>query len=95
MKSALKLLPYSGADSIVLLHDFWGRHKAYKVVLDFYYVVGYVRSVVALKKNGDLDSEVERMVYEKYMKREYLTWHDTIYDSGSIHRSYLCACCVL
>lgn len=78
LQCALRLLPHLGPDSILLLHDFWVRLKAYKIVLEYYYVVGYARSVVALKKKeGMFDSEdMEKTIYEKYMKREYLFWYD-------------------
>ena len=78
LQCALRLLPHLGPDSILLLHDFWGRQRAYEIVLEYYYVVGYARSVVALKKKeGMFDSvEMEKTIYEKYMKREYLTWVD-------------------
>ena len=72
---ALKLLPFLGPDSILLLHDFWVRQNAYKIVLDYYYVVGYARSVVALKKKEDV-FDSEETIYEKYMKTQYLTWFD-------------------
>lgn len=76
LQCALKLLPYFGPNSILLLHDFWVRQNAYKIVLEYYYVVGYARSVVALKKKDTASVELERTIYERYMNKEYLTWFD-------------------
>ena len=76
MQCALKLLPFLGTDSVLLMHDFWLRQKAYGVVLEYYHVIGYARSVVALKKKGDLPKELEHNAYQQYMKREHLTWFD-------------------
>jgi hypothetical protein len=39
MQCALRLLPYLNDDSVLIMHDFWVRLKAYEVVLDYYYVV--------------------------------------------------------
>lgn len=78
VQCALKLLPYLDPDSVVLIHDFWVRINAYGVVLEYYDVIGYARSVVALKKKTGLFEtlEEESNVYKKYMKREFLTWLD-------------------
>jgi hypothetical protein len=77
MQCALRLLPYLNDDSVLIMHDFWVRLKAYEVVLDYYYVIGYARSVVALKKKRSvLSNEEELIVYEKYMTRDHLTWTD-------------------
>lgn len=77
VQCALKLLPYLRDKSVVLMHDFWVRYQPYKVVLDYYYVIGYARSVVALRKRElGLTKGEERDVYNKYMKRKDLTWVD-------------------
>jgi len=77
MQCALRLLPYLRDDSVLIMHDFWVRLKAYEVVLDYYYVIGYARSVVALKKKRSiLSREEELIVYERYMTRDHLTWTD-------------------
>ena len=77
LQCALRLLPYLHDDSVLLMHDFWVRFKAYRVVLEYYDVIGYARSVVALrKKGGILSTEEERAVYDGYMTREHLTWTD-------------------
>jgi hypothetical protein len=65
------------------MHDFWLRFGAYKDVLDYYYVIGYARSVVALKKKPDLAAEVELNAYKKYMNRESLTWNDIKFKKQS------------
>ena len=58
LQCALKLLPYLHSESVLLMHDFWLRIPAYKDVLDYYYVIGYARSVVALKKKPGLSLEI-------------------------------------
>ena len=76
---ALKLLPFLHADSVLLMHDFWLRAD-YHAVFDYYYVIGYARSVVALKKKPNLFSiggrEEERNIYKAFMKREHLSRYD-------------------
>jgi hypothetical protein len=77
LQCALRLLPYLHDDSVLLMHDFWVRFKAYRIVLEYFNVIGYARSVVALKKKGGIMStEEERTVYDRYMTREHLTWTD-------------------
>jgi hypothetical protein len=76
LQCALKLLPYLHSESVLLMHDFWLRFPAYRDVLDYYYVIGYARSVVALRKKKGIAKEVEWNVYKKYMNRESLTWND-------------------
>jgi hypothetical protein len=83
LQCALKLLPYLHPNSVLLMHDFWLRFGAYKDVLDYYYVIGYARSVVALKKKPDLAAEVELNAYKKYMNRESLTWNDIKFKKQS------------
>lgn len=73
IQCALKLLPYLHSESVLLLHDFWVR-KPYHEVLKYYHVIGYARSVVALKKKGDLSREQEREVYKNYMTYEAIPW---------------------
>ena len=73
IQCALKLLPYLTNDSVLVLHDFWIR-KPYHKVLEYYYVIGYARSVVALRKKGDLSEEQEKNVYQNYMKYNEIPW---------------------
>ena len=73
IQCALKLLPYLTNDSVLLLHDFWIR-KPYHKVLDYYNVIGYARSVVALKKKGGFSEEQEKNVYQNYMKYDAIPW---------------------
>lgn len=49
---ALKLLHYLSPNSVLFVHDFWLRTESlgYKVILDFYDVLGYARSLVVLRK---------------------------------------------
>jgi hypothetical protein len=76
VQCALKLLPYLHSESVLLMHDFWVRYNIFKDVLGYYYVIGYARSVVALKKKEGIAKEVESNVYKRYMNRESLTWND-------------------
>jgi hypothetical protein len=76
LQCATKLLPYLHSDSVLLMHDFWLRQGAYGDVLKYFYVIGYARSVVALKKRPELSPQDEGEVYKKYMNRESLTWTD-------------------
>jgi len=74
VQCAIKLLPYLHHDSVLLMHDFWIR-KPYHVVLDYYDVIGYARSVVALKKKvGKLSAAQERNEFTKFMKYESIPW---------------------
>ena len=73
IQCALKLLPYLTNDSVLVLHDFWIR-KPYHKVLEYYNVIGYARSVVALRKKGDLSEEQEKNVYQNYMKYNEIPW---------------------
>ena len=74
VQCAIKLLPYLHDDSVLLMHDFWVRIKSYGAVLEYYDVIGYARSVVALKKKKGLESEAD--IYKKFMNRESLDWLD-------------------
>ena len=74
VQCALKLLPYLHDDSILLMHDFFVRIRSYGTVLEYYDVIGYARSVIALKKKKGLESEAD--IYKKYMNRASLTWND-------------------
>ncbi len=40
LQCTLRLLPYLHDDSVLLMHDFWVRYKAYDVVLEYYDVMG-------------------------------------------------------
>ncbi|KAL7479295.1 hypothetical protein ACHAW6_005030 [Cyclotella cf. meneghiniana] len=74
VQCAIKFLPYLHQDSVLLLHDFWIR-EPYHVVLDYYDVIRYARSVVALKKKvGKLSAEQERSEFTKFMKYESIPW---------------------
>eukprot|EP00581_Thalassiosira_minuscula_P014315 CAMPEP_0183726332 /NCGR_PEP_ID=MMETSP0737-20130205/23058_1 /TAXON_ID=385413 /ORGANISM="Thalassiosira miniscula, Strain CCMP1093" /LENGTH=413 /DNA_ID=CAMNT_0025957649 /DNA_START=135 /DNA_END=1376 /DNA_ORIENTATION=- len=76
---ALRLLPFLHPDSVLVMHNFWLRTEAYHPVLEYYDVIGYARSAVALKKKvGELSAEEERTVYRKYMKKEHLTSLDIV-----------------
>lgn len=56
------------------MHDFWVRFDDYKDVLKYYYVIGYARSVVALRKTElGLSKEDELNAYKKYMNRQSVT----------------------
>jgi hypothetical protein len=66
LQCAIKLLPYLKPDSVLLMHDFFLRSK-YHAVLEYYDVIGYARSVVALKKKEGLSEEVERDLYKRFM----------------------------
>ena len=73
---AVKLLPFLNANSVLLMHDFWLR-EAYHAVFEYYYPIGYARSVVALKKKPDLPKEWdERNIYKAFMKRKLLSKDD-------------------
>ena len=76
---ALKILPYLHAKSVLLMHDFWLR-RDYHAVLEYYYVIGYARSVVALKNRPDVVGKMtegeERNLYRRFMKREHLSRYD-------------------
>lgn len=76
VQCALKLLPYLSSDSVLLIHDFWVRYKPYHDVLDYFDVIGYARSVVAMKKKTDLNlsDEEEKDVYKKFMTREHAAY---------------------
>ena len=78
VQCALKLLPFLTSDSVVLIHDFWVRIEVYRAVLEYYDVIGYARSVVALKKKTDpsMTLEEESNVYKRYMARKHLSWVD-------------------
>ena len=78
VQCALKLLPFLTSDSVVLIHDFWVRIEVYRAVLEYYDVIGYARSVVALKKKTDMSMtlEEESNVYKMYMTRKHLSWVD-------------------
>ena len=74
VQCAIKLLPYLHDDSILLMHDFFVRIRTYGTVLEYYDVIGYARSVVALRKKRGLESEEE--IYKQYMNRASLTRND-------------------
>ncbi|KAL7553272.1 hypothetical protein ACHAWF_016531 [Thalassiosira exigua] len=83
VQCALKLLPYLKSESVLIMHDFWVRYRSnkeknlgYGKVLDYYYVIGYARSIVALRKKEGLSEEVEASAYKSYMKKEHLDWVD-------------------
>ena len=76
VQCALKLLPFLNEDSVLLMHDLWVRYETYRAIFDYYYVIGYARSVVAFKKKPGLSKEDETNVYKKYMTREHLKWTD-------------------
>mmetsp|Transcript_12481 Transcript_12481/g.26361 ORF Transcript_12481/g.26361 Transcript_12481/m.26361 type:complete len:429 (+) Transcript_12481:18-1304(+) len=72
VQCAIKLLPFLKEDSVLLMHDFWIRKAYHPIVFEYYYVIGYARSVVALKKKHlGLSKQVESQVHQKYMKRIY------------------------
>ena len=74
LQCALKLLPHLNSESVLLMHDFWVRINDYKDVLKYYYVIGYARSVVALRKiELGLSKDDELNVYIKYMNRQSVT----------------------
>lgn len=73
LQCALKLLSYIKDDSVVLIHDFWIRPPYHKV-LEYYNVIGYARSVVALKKKKNLTKEQESGAYQKFMTYESVPW---------------------
>ena len=74
VQCAVKLLPYLHHDSVLLMHDFWIR-KPYHVVLDYYDVIGYARSAVALKKKMEiLSAEQEKNEFKKFMTYESIPW---------------------
>ena len=56
------------------MHDFFVRIKSYGTVLEYYDVIGYARSVVALKKKKGLEAEED--IYKQYMNRASLNWND-------------------
>mmetsp|Transcript_20911 Transcript_20911/g.35014 ORF Transcript_20911/g.35014 Transcript_20911/m.35014 type:complete len:402 (-) Transcript_20911:443-1648(-) len=51
---ALKLLHYLSPKSVLFVHDFWLRTTSsdYKVILDYYDVLGYARSLAVLRKKS-------------------------------------------
>ena len=73
LQCALKLLSYITNDSVVLIHDFWVRPPYHKV-LEYYNVIGYARSIVALKKKSNLTKEQELQVYQKFMTYDSIPW---------------------
>ena len=50
---ALRLLHHVNMESVVFMHDFWPRIKSrgrYDMVLSYYDVIGYARSLVVLRR---------------------------------------------
>lgn len=71
LQCALKLLPFLKPTSVLFIHDFWLR-KVYHIVLDYYDVLGYARSLVVLRKKTGMSRDVEAGAYKKFMDRKYL-----------------------
>ena len=88
LQCALKLLPYMEGNGTVLIHDFWVR-APYHGVLKYYDVIGYARSVVALRKKTGLSKEEERGVYKKYMTREHGMCFNPPSLSCSLNQKYV------
>ena len=65
---ALKLLNYLHSNSILFMHDFWVRQQ-YHVVLEYYDVIGYARSVVALRKKSILPLGF-KTVYQQFLTKK-------------------------
>jgi hypothetical protein len=63
LQCALKLMPYLEADSILLMHNFWIRHGIHHHAFDYYYVIGYARSVVALKRMPGFSEDVQNNTF--------------------------------
>ena len=56
-------MPYLEADSILLMHNFWIRHGIHHHAFDYYYVIGYARSVVALKRMPGFSEDVQNNTF--------------------------------
>ena len=86
LQCALKLLPFLNDGSVLLVHDFWVRQKPerwfmYSKVFDYYYVIGYARSIVALKKKSNINSLSnldQSQIYENFMTRKYVSRDDLV-----------------
>ena len=55
LASALRLLSHTTSESVVIVHDFWGRFHMYNPMLQYYNLLSYTRTLLVLRRKSDVD----------------------------------------